>query len=128
MNIFTYILIALCGIVSGVLGGMGMGGGTLLIPMLTLLFSIPQKTAQAINLLSFLPMAALALVFHLKNGLIKYKKVAYIMLSGAAAGVIAAFLAQGVADGLLKTLFGIFIILLGAYQLYSAFNPPSNNE
>jgi uncharacterized membrane protein YfcA len=120
MSVFTYILIALCGVVSGVLGGMGMGGGTLLIPLLTLLFGVPQKTAQAINLLSFLPMAALALVFHLKNGLIKYKKVIYIMLSGAAAGVAAAFLAQSTADGALKTLFGGFIILLGAYQLYSA--------
>ena len=45
---------------AGVISGMGMGGGTLLIPALTLLMGIPQRQAQGVNMLSFLPAAAAA--------------------------------------------------------------------
>jgi len=52
MNIFAIILSLLFGILSGVLGGLGMGGGTLLIPLLTIFLNFEQKLAQGINLLS----------------------------------------------------------------------------
>ena len=51
------------GFISGILGGMGMGGGTLLIPLLNFL-DIEQQTIQAINLISFLPMACVAWESH----------------------------------------------------------------
>ena len=66
-EIVKFILI---GLGSGVLGGMGMGGGTALIPLLTIFTSVHQKTAQAINLISFIPMAVVALFLHVKNGLV----------------------------------------------------------
>lgn len=52
------------GAAAGVISGMGMGGGTLLIPALTLLMGIPQRQAQGVNMLSFLPAAAAALYIH----------------------------------------------------------------
>ena len=67
----SFYLFFLCGVLGGVLGGMGMGGGTALIPLLTLLLGVPQAAAQGVNLLSFFPMAALALTVHAKNGLLK---------------------------------------------------------
>ena len=54
MQIFLLIL---AGIVGGIIGGMGMGGGTLLIPILTIFLDVEQKNAQAINLVAFIPMA-----------------------------------------------------------------------
>ena len=54
------ILIIIFGFIAGVAGGMGMGGGTLLVPLLSFL-DIPQHTVQSANLLSFLPMCAAAL-------------------------------------------------------------------
>ena len=55
------------GFFAGIIGGMGMGGGTLLIPILTIFLSFEQKNAQAINLLVFIPMAIVALIIHFKN-------------------------------------------------------------
>lgn len=52
----AFYICLVSGFVSGLLGGMGMGGGTLLIPVLTIFFSVPQKIAQSTNLLAFLPM------------------------------------------------------------------------
>ena len=48
----AFLLLALCGFAGGLLGGMGMGGGTALIPLLTLA-GVPQAAAQGVNLLSF---------------------------------------------------------------------------
>lgn len=111
-----YILLMAAGLFAGVFGGMGMGGGTILIPLLTLLFAVPQKTAQAINLISFLPMAAAALFFHFKNKLVRYKFVLYIIIPGLAAGIVTSLVAHQTADDILKKIFGGFLVLLGLYQ------------
>ena len=52
MNDILYLFLA--GLVSGIVGGMGMGGGTLLIPILTIFLDFAQKSAQGINLLFFI--------------------------------------------------------------------------
>ena len=57
-----YLWYGIAGVLSGVLGGMGMGGGTLLIPLLSLFYSVGQHTSQAVNLISFIPMAIVALI------------------------------------------------------------------
>ena len=66
-----FLWLFLAGLVSGIVGGMGMGGGTLLIPILTIFLSFKQKSAQAINLLVFIPMSLVALVIHIKNKFVK---------------------------------------------------------
>ena len=67
----AFFLFFLCGIAGGVLGGMGMGGGTALIPLLTVLCGVEQGVAQGVNLLSFLPMSFIALGVHAQNGLLQ---------------------------------------------------------
>ena len=59
------ILLFITGAAAGVLGGMGMGGGAILIPMLTVFFSVDQINAQAVNLVAFIPMAIVSLAIHL---------------------------------------------------------------
>ena len=75
MELFIMILASFVG---GLIGGMGMGGGTLLIPLLTLFTSLSQQMAQSMNLLSFIPMSIVATVFHIKNKLIEFP---YLLLS-----------------------------------------------
>jgi len=111
------IKLILIGLAGGTLGGMGMGGGTLLIPLLTVFCKVPQHAAQGINLISFVPMAAAALIIHFKKKLVDLKGVLYIIIPSCVAAAGAAFLAKGVPAGLLKRLFGGFIIVLGLYQI-----------
>ena len=54
MNILFFILI---GLIGGIAGGMGIGGGTLLIPLLTIFLNVAQKEAQLLNVFSFVIMA-----------------------------------------------------------------------
>lgn len=123
-----YILMGLASVAAGVFGGMGMGGGTILIPLLTLLFSVPQKTAQAINLISFLPMAVAALFFHIKNKLVSYKSILYIIIPGLIAGALTALLAHQTADAVLKKIFGGFLVALGVYQFFCILRRKKKGE
>ena len=69
------ILLIIIGLLGGVIGGMGMGGGTLLIPLLTIFAGMEQHAAQALNLIAFVPMSVVALGIHIKNKLVDFKTV-----------------------------------------------------
>ena len=75
MNIFLQILF---GVLGGFFGGLGMGGGTLLIPLLTIFLHFDQQLSQGINLLTFLFMAVFSLYIHSKNNLIVTKNIVSI--------------------------------------------------
>lgn len=108
----TWLWYALCGILGGVLAGMGMGGGTLTIPLLVLLLDVEQGTAQFVNLLAFLPAGGAALIMHLKNKLVKSHNLAFILIPAVLAAALTSYFALASSDGMLKHLFGGFLTLL----------------
>ena len=118
MQIFLLILF---GFVAGIVGGMGMGGGTLLVPLLSFL-EIPQKTIQSINLVSFVPMCVAALILHAKNKLLKTKSIGWLTVPAVIFAVLGAFVAGGTANKLLKKVFGVFLVSVGIWQLVVAIN------
>lgn len=106
----------IAGILSGVVAGMGMGGGTLLIPILTIFFNIAQQQAQGINLLAFLPCAVVSLIIHIKNKLVDFKIGLPIILTGVLSSIGASFLAVNLNNKVLQILFGVFLLLIGLQQ------------
>lgn len=112
-----YVWYGLAGVAGGLLGGMGMGGGTVLIPLLSIFYNVGQHTAQAVNLIAFIPMAAVALVIHIKNRLVKFDKVIIIVLSGLAACVLGVYLARAISGEILKRCFGGFLFALSIFQI-----------
>ena len=124
MQIFLLILF---GFLSGIIGGMGMGGGTLLVPLLSFL-DLEQKTIQAINLVSFVPMCCVALGFHAHNKLIKPKHIWWIVVPAVLAAVGGAFCA-GIADNkILRLCFAVFLIAVGVWQLIVAIKFAVKNK
>lgn len=115
---FWYLL---CGLLAGVLGGMGMGGGTVLIPLLTIFLDVGQRTAQGINILTFLPMAGAALFMHFKNKLVDTRGVLWLILPACLLSAAGALLSGLFDNGLLHRIFGGFLILLSAFQILSVF-------
>lgn len=117
----------LFGVVGGVLGGMGMGGGTLLIPLLTIGLRLAQQNSQAINLLAFLPMSVVALIIHFKNHLVKWKIAIPIAIAGVVSSIFGAMLANNINSAELSVWFGIFLIVVGILEIYSlwVFNEKS---
>ncbi len=111
-------MLAVYGLLAGVLGGMGLGGGTLLIPALTLLAGIGQRAAQGINLLAFLPMAAVALYEHIKNKRID-RGVLRMALFGVAGAGAGAALALVLDAEVLRKGFAAFLAVLAVIQFIS---------
>ena len=106
---FKLIAISL---ISGVISGMGMGGGTILIPLLTVFCSVRQIQAQEVNLISFIPSAVVSTIIHAKNKLIKFR---YLLLSipAVVSSILTSLLAHSVSSSVLRVGFGVFLIVLG---------------
>ena len=111
-----YVLLAITGVIGGLLGGMGMGGGTLLIPALTIFFNLEQKLSQTVNLVSFVPMATVALVIHCKNKMIKRDGLFLITVCALVFSVGGSLLAKLVSGNIQTKLFGGFLTALSVFQ------------
>ena len=65
----------LIGIFAGIFSGIGMGGGTILIFLLTIFAKMEQHIAQATNLIYFIPTAISAIIVNYKNKNIEISKI-----------------------------------------------------
>ncbi|AIS52294.1 hypothetical protein TKV_c11220 [Thermoanaerobacter kivui] len=109
----------LIGLFAGIVGGMGIGGGTILIPALTIFLGTEQHIAQSVNLLSFIPTAIIALIYHIKSKNIQYKIVTLIIIGGIIGSSIGAILAAITKAVILKKIFAVFLFGMGIYEIFS---------
>ncbi len=108
-----WLLRALCGLVTGILSVWGVGGGTLLLLCMTLFFGVEQRTAQAINLLYFLPTAGVSLFAHRKNGYLDRCALRAAIPLGTLCALAAALLTTALDSSALRRPFGLFLLYAG---------------
>lgn len=106
------------GLLSGVISGMGIGGGSILIPSLVLFNSIPQIQAQGINLVVFIPIAIIALFTHKREGNLDLKYSKKIIIGGIIGAVIGSLIALRINPENLRKYFGFFLLLIGIYEFF----------
>lgn len=114
----TFVFACLAGFITGIISGFGIGGGTILMVYLTAILSLPQKAAQGINLLYFLPTAAAALIIHRKNRFLETKVILPAAIAGCISAALLSFVAMYLEVGLLKRLFGGFLIITGLTEVF----------
>lgn len=119
-------LVFLSAFFSGVVGGMGMGGGTFLIPLLRAL-GVSQHSAQTANLISFIPMCFVALIIHGKNGLLRISGTGWTVVFAFIGAFIGSFSAQKTSPELLRRIFGVFLLCFGVYQAVTALKRKSES-
>lgn len=105
------------GFLSGVISGMGIGGGAILIPALIFIFGFEQQVAQHINLIYFIPTAVIALYTHAKAGNIETKVLPKIIFFGLIGAAVGSFIAIRVNPDLLRRIFGGFLLCIGIREL-----------
>lgn len=110
---------AAAGILSGVLGAMGMGGGGVLIICLTLFMNVTQQTAQGINLIFFIPTAIIAVLIYTKKHLIKWKTAIPFALLGIAGTIAGSMISQNLDGSVLSKLFGGLLLIMGIRELFA---------
>ena len=106
------------GIACGILSGFGIGGGSLLMVWMTAAAAMDQKTAQGINLLYFIPTSIAALIFHIKNKMVCWKAVIPAVVCGCITAGLSAWLAASLEVGLLRKLFGGFLLVVGVLEFF----------
>ncbi len=111
----------LIGIVSGIVSGTGMGGGTILIFLLTFMLGIEQHVAQATNLIFFIPTAIVAIMVNLKNKNIDMRLATLISVFGILGAIVGANISIHIDVAILKKCFGIFLAIVTINEIYSIF-------
>ena len=111
----------LIGVVSGIVSGTGMGGGTILIFLLSFLLKIEQHVAQATNLIFFIPTAIVAIIVNFKNKNIDTQLAIIISVFGILGAIIGANISIHIDVGVLRKCFGIFLAIIAINEIYSIF-------
>ena len=108
-----WIIPFLCGLGASVVSAWGVGGGTLLLLVMTLFLGVDQRTAQGINLLFFLPTAASALVCHARRGYLDQPTLKSAVPVAVAAALAGAWVSNAVDVEILRKPFGVYLLLSG---------------
>jgi uncharacterized protein len=116
------MLVVLIGFLAGIIGGMGIGGGTILIPSLIFFLGTEQHTAQSVNLISFIPTASVAILIHLRKKNIEKKLCLKLILLGVIGAVIGSYIAVSLNAQILKKFFAGFLLIMGLYEIFSRKN------
>lgn len=111
------MFLAIIGFFAGIIGGMGMGGGTILIPALILFASADPKIAQSVNLLSSIPMTIIALIIHIRNKNVVFSLIIPIALFGVMGAIFGSFLANYLSSEVLRKIFGGFLLIVGIIEI-----------
>ena len=112
-----FFLPALVGFFTGILSAWGIGGGTLLLLVMTLFFGVDQAAAQGVNLLYFLPTAAMGLIWHRQNGLLDKTLLRHTVPWALVTAAAASWAATALDVTLLRRPFGIFLLIAAAVTL-----------
>lgn len=111
----------LIGMFSGIFSGIGMGGGTILIFLLTTFIGLEQHIAQATNLIYFIPTAISAIIVNFKNKNIDTKLAIFVSIGGALGAIIGANISVNIGVQKLRRLFGIFLVIIVIHEIYTLF-------
>ncbi len=109
----------IAGFLAGTLASMGLGGGTVLLLYLRLFTKTDQLKAQGMNLLFFLPCAAVSVFKYLKSGLLRTKIVLPLVIFGSLGAVAGGFLTKIIETSLISRLFSLLLIAIGAKNILS---------
>ena len=104
--------------VLGFLSGLGTGGGSLLILWLTIAANMAQAEARAMNMLFFLPSAAISCVIRWKKGNLPLKKIWPAILFGCVGAGISSWVSMMIQTEMLQKLFGILLLFTGVRELF----------
>lgn len=117
----------LVGAVTGVISGLGIGGGTLLVLYLTTVLDTAASAAGGINLVYFLGCAPASLVFHAKGKRIERRAALLAAAGGVITALITALLVPADSPDRLRRTFGVLLLIVGVRELWLFFHDEKNN-
>ncbi len=110
------------GIVTGAIGGFvsgltGIGGGTVMVPLLTGFLRLPQHRAHATSLVIVIFAAGAALTLYMSRGDVDWPMAAAAAGGGIVGGQIGARAMHRVPELKLRAIFALFLLAVGVRLL-----------
>ena len=109
------------GIIAGIVTGLGMGGGTVLILLLSLFTGLEQHVAQATNLVFFIPTSIAAIIINLKQKNIDFKLAINVVIFGIVGAIIGTIISNNISSENLRKYFAIFILFIAFHEVYELY-------
>ena len=113
--------VALVGFLAAVISSMGMGGGGILLIYLSAFTKTPQLKAQGINLIYFIPIAIVSLIFHVRNGFIKKKAILFMIPTAVLGAILGSIISGNIDQDILKKGLALFLLVLGLKEIILSF-------
>ncbi len=114
----SYFMIALIGILGGIVSGLfGVGGGILFVPLLILLKHFDPHLAIGTSLAVIVPTAFVAAFRHSLAGMIDWKTVLILTLFAIAGAWLGSELSLKLETAVLRRLYALFLLIL-AFKLF----------
>jgi len=108
-----------CGVAAGVVG---IGGGVLLVPLLSLLFGFSQHKAQGTSLIALIPPTGLlAFLAYWKAGYVDLHTGALLIPGVFVGGILGGMLARKINPRRMAEVFAGLMFVLGGWQVFSAW-------
>lgn len=115
------MVVIVFGLIAGIVTGLGMGGGSILILLLSAFLGLDQHIAQATNLVFFIPTSIVAIYTNLKYKNVDLKLASIISIFGVLGAMIGAMIASNINSSLLKKVFAVFLLIMASYEIYRLF-------
>ncbi|MCP8856794.1 sulfite exporter TauE/SafE family protein [Latilactobacillus fuchuensis] len=110
------ILLLAVGVIAGILGAiLGIGGGIILTPVLTLAIGLDIKYAIGASIISVIATSSGATIAYLKDDMLNLRVAMFLEIATTVGAIIGALL-----TGVVPT--GFLFILFGAFLLFSTYN------
>lgn len=115
MSVFVFSLVLfVCAILAGLVGALtGLGGGIIIVPLLTLGFGIPMKYAVACSLISVIGTSSGAAAAFVKEGITNMKMGMFLQIATSLGAVLGAVIVifVNVPVDILGIIFGVVLII-----------------
>ena len=117
-TVYTAVAVAVSFFIA-ILSGLGVGSGGLFVIWLTAIYGVSATQARGMNLLFFVFSATAAFFFHLKRRKLDLNIIAKAALFTAIGTLLGTQVGSFLESGLLRRIFGGFLVLSGVYSLFA---------
>src|SRR5947207_10975660 len=116
MSILEFTLLVWIGsVIAGLLGSLtGLGGGVVLVPLLTIFFKVDIRYAIGASLVSVIATSSGAAAAYVKEGFTNIRVGMFLEVATTLGALAGAFLAVAVSGNAIAVVFGV-VLLLSAY-------------
>lgn len=110
------------GLAGGIASGLfGIGGGTIMVPILGLLLGFTQHRAQGTSLVALIPPTGLlAVLAYGRSGFVDWRTGLLLIPGVFLGGIAGARIARRIPSASMRKTFAVLMFLLGVYQMYSS--------